>query len=554
MLSFVGVPYLSDYYNDELTEASEEKRKTFVAMMEDNLETLKSYDRDQQSESQLLSTDILETFLAAEAGAAEFLYHSYAINQLDGLHVDFPSFMLASHPIVDKEDARAYVARLTAFKTKAQQSLELMGIQVEKEIVPPRWMIQRITDNIQDFLAIPAEESALMRDFQRKCAESELWEEEDSELMEGALRELNEAVYPAYQSLLGFFNELEPTATTDDGLWKLSDGEAFYRYKIRQNTTLDLEPQAIHQLGLSEVVRLEAEMRTSLAKIALTDSTAELGQQVAELRARPEFLFSDTDEGRDSCLQEYRRLIRDIESRMPEVFDLLPAQSVQVERIPVFKEESSPGAYYAPAAMDGSRGGTFYANLRSMADLPKWGMKTLSYHEAVPGHHFQFGVQSELKDMPMFRKILPFIAYAEGWALYTEQLAWEMGFYENDELGNLGRLQAEMFRAVRLVVDSGMHAKKWTREEAMVYMIKYTGMAEGEVQAEIERYIAWPAQALGYKIGMMKILELRKKAKTALGDKFDLKAFHRVMLENGSVPLNILEKLVDQYITATNNS
>jgi uncharacterized protein (DUF885 family) len=261
----------------------------------------------------------------------------------------------------------------------------------------------------------------------------------------------------------------------------------------------------------------------------------------------PKFYYPDTDQGREQILKDYQEIIDEINRGIDSAFNIRPKMGVEVKRIPEFKEKTSPGAYYEPPALDGSRPGAFYANLYDIKATPKYSMRTLAYHEAIPGHHFQIAIQQELEDIPMFRKFAPFTAYVEGWALYAEYLAWEMGFQSNP-MDNLGRLQAELFRAVRLVVDTGIHAKRWTREQAIDYMLKNTGMAESDVIAEIERYIVMPGQATAYKVGMLKILELREKAKTELGDQFDLAEFHDVILKNGALPLDILERLVNQYI------
>jgi uncharacterized protein (DUF885 family) len=275
-----------------------------------------------------------------------------------------------------------------------------------------------------------------------------------------------------------------------------------------------------------------------------------LGDVIQALNKEERFLFPNDDDGRAMVIEEYDRILDEINANLDDAFDIRPKAGLEVKRVPEFKEEGSPGAYYNQPAMDGSRGGVFYANLRNVHESVKFGMKTLAYHEGIPGHHFQIAIQSELEGVPVFRTLGIFTAYVEGWALYSEQLAWELGFYENDPFGNLGRLQAEMFRAVRLVVDTGIHYKKWTREEAIDYMVANTGMTTTEVTTEIERYIVMPGQACAYKIGMMKILELREKAKLALGDKFDLREFHNVVLKNGAVPLDILEELVDEYVQA----
>ena len=286
-------------------------------------------------------------------------------------------------------------------------------------------------------------------------------------------------------------------------------------------------------------------MDAILRDAGLTEGT--IGARVQQLAKSPEQLYPDTDAGRAAILKDYQRIIDEIDAGLDPYFATRPKIGVKVERVPTFSEKTAPGAYYMPPSLDGKRPGTFYANLRNVAEVPRMGMRTLSYHEAIPGHHFQIAIQQELKGLPMFRKLLPFTAYAEGWALYSERLAWEAGF-QQEPLDNLGRLQAEMFRAVRLVVDTGLHAKRWTREQAIQYMLDHTGMGNDDVTAEIERYLVNPGQALAYKVGMMKILELRERARDALGKDFDIREFHDVVLTNGSMPMAILERTVDEWI------
>jgi len=276
-----------------------------------------------------------------------------------------------------------------------------------------------------------------------------------------------------------------------------------------------------------------------------------IGEAMDALGKDTQFHFPNDDKGRADALAEYTRLINDAIERCRLLFATVPKAKIEVQRVPVFKEATSAGAYYNGASMDGASPGIFYANLRDMTELPKWGMRTLAYHEGVPGHHWQIATAQELKGLPQFRKLIPFTAYQEGWALYTEWLAKEAGWYEGDPFGDLGRLQAELFRAVRLVVDTGIHAKRWPREQAISYMREKTGMGEKEVTAEIERYIVNPGQACAYKVGMLKIQELRKRAQTELGTKFDQRQFHDVVLRNGALPLEILEEQVNAYIQKT---
>jgi uncharacterized protein (DUF885 family) len=362
---------------------------------------------------------------------------------------------------------------------------------------------------------------------------------------------IEQTVFPAYQSLIDFMEKLNLSATDDAGAWKLPDGDKYYRFMLKVNTSTDLNPEELYNLGLSEVARIKEEMNTILEAEGYADSTKTIGEIVQKLNKEERFLYPDNDAGREMIIAEYNSILEEVKEGLGEAFDMTPKAGLEVKRVPPFKEEGTPFAYYEGPTLDGSKGGVFFTNLRSPKDIVKFGMKTLAYHEGIPGHHFQIAIQNELKGLPTFRTVIPFIAYMEGWALYTEQLAWELGFYENDPFGNLGRLQAEMFRAVRLVVDVGMHYKRWTREEAIGFMIANTGIPTNEVISEINRYVVTPGQACAYKVGMMKILELREKAKQELGSRFDLKEFHNAVLQNGAVPLDILEELINDYIKVT---
>jgi uncharacterized protein (DUF885 family) len=325
-----------------------------------------------------------------------------------------------------------------------------------------------------------------------------------------------------------------------------------YANALRFFTTTDMTADEIHNLGLQEVERIQSEMLAILAGEGY-DVSQGFSNAMDALAADPSHYYEDSDEGREQILKDYQTILDEIDAGISDAFRIRPEAGMEVVRIPEFKEKTAPGAYYQQPAIDGSRPGRFYANLYDIKATPKYSMRTLAYHEGIPGHHFQVALAMELEGMPFIRKMSPFTAYTEGWALYSEYLAWEMGFQDNP-LDNLGRLQAELFRAVRLVVDTGIHDKRWTREEAIDYMVRNTGMALSDVTSEIERYIVMPGQATSYKVGMIKILEIREKAKQALGDKFDLRDFHDVVLKNGAVPLAILEELVDEYIAEKQGS
>jgi uncharacterized protein (DUF885 family) len=393
------------------------------------------------------------------------------------------------------------------------------------------------------------EENILFTSFQQRVKKlSDLNEDEKKDLYKSAQREITNTVYPSYKKLIQYFEQLESKATTDDGVWKLPDGDAFYAYMLQSHTTTKMNPDEVHRLGLQEVSRIQNEMRTILDGLGLTGKT--IAQHMEDLRNDPKFQFANTDDGRKQCLAEYQQIIDEIDKGINKVFDVRPAIGVKAQRIPEFKEVTSSGGYYEPPSLDGARKGAFFANLRDMKEVPRWSMRTLAYHEAIPGHHFQIAVQQELKNVPTFRKIIPFTSYIEGWALYAERLAWEEG-YEKDPYSDLGRLQDELLRSTRLVCDTGIHAKHWTREQAIQYMKDNTGLGELEITAEVERYIVSPGQACAYKVGQLKILQLREMAKQKLGSKFNIKQFHNVVLQNGAMPLEILEQQVNNYIKSS---
>jgi uncharacterized protein (DUF885 family) len=506
---------------------------------------LRAYDRTKQTESQLLSTDILEWFLNNTVEGQKYMYHNYPLNQLSGEQSELPSFMDAIHRIENEGDAEDYVTRLSKFGTRFDQVLESVRIREQKGIIPPRFVIDKVLDQMRNFVSQDAKSNILYVSFQKKLEKAKIEASDKQELLQRAEEQIMETVYPAYNRMIEEFVRLQKIATTDDGVWKLPDGDAYYSYQLWSRTTTRMDPAEIHELGVSEVERIQGEMRVILDDLGITGKT--IAEHIQDLAKDPRFLYPATDEGRKQCLADYQSIINEMDRGIGNAFDIRPKAGVQVERVPEFKEKTESGAYYNAPSMDGSRPGIFYANLRDMNEIPKWGMRTLAYHEAIPGHHFQIAIQMDLQGVPTFRKIIPFTAYSEGWALYAERLAWELGFHK-DPYTNLGRLQAELFRAVRLVVDTGIHRKRWTREQAIQYMLENTGMGEGEVTAEIERYIVSPGQACAYKVGQLKILELREKAKKALGSRFKLQDFHNVVLQNGAMPLDILEAQVDQYI------
>lgn len=539
-------PFGITFHNDDLDDASPEFAAALLEKTKDDLATLRRYNRDRLRPSQRLSYDIFEWYLDDAVRGEPFLYHNFPVNQLFGVQNEFPTFMATIHQIRNKHDAEQYLERLKKVERKFDQVLAGLKLRRKMGIVPPQFVVERVLDEMVAFTDLPPQQNILYTAFHDKVdLLSDIPPHERQELLDQCLEAVQNDVYLAYFKLILFASNQLVHASSDDGVWRLPDGDAYYAYALRSNTTTDLSPEEVHELGLAEVERITSEMEHLLKSIGRTGKP--VGELMAELGADPQYKYPDTDEGRRQCLIDFQSIIDEIDRGLGDAFDLRPAVGVEVKRIPAFKESTAAGAYYEAPSLDGTRPGVFYANLRDMNEISKWGMYTLAYHEAIPGHHFQLSIQQQVKG-PLFRKVLPFTAYTEGWALYAERLAWELGF-EEDPLVNLGRLQAELFRAVRLVVDTGIHYKRWRREEAIDYMTTTTGMDEKEVVSEVERYIVLPGQACAYKIGMNKILELREKAKMELGERFSLKEFHNAVLANGAMPLTILEKVIDEYIS-----
>ena len=533
-------------HNAELDDDSPEAMDKTFAQVRDLRETLLSYSDADLDENQRISKDIA-LYLADFALVSEpYRYHNYPLNQLFGVQNGYPSFMQAQHQVHSVGDAENYLSRLQKVKLKFAQTLEGLKIREAKGIIPPKFVIERVLTEMNDFVATPIQDNILYSSFKTKLADTDISADEQARLLAAAEADIKGYVHPAYQLFIDYLTQLQAKAGTDDGYWALPNGNLAYEQLLKFFTTTNYTADEIHAKGLAEVDRIQNEIMTILAAEGY-DVSQGFSVAIEALAADPKFYYEDSDAGRAQILVDYQAILDEVNAGLGDAFRIRPEAGMEVVRIPEFKEKTAPGAYYQQPAIDGSRPGRFYANLYDIKATPKYGMRTLAYHEGIPGHHFQIAVAMELEGMPLIRKMAPFTAYIEGWALYSERLAWELGF-QKDPFDNIGRLQAELFRAVRLVVDTGIHHSRWTREQAIDYMKKNTGMSDRDVTAEIERYIVMPGQATAYKVGMMKILELREKAKLALGDKFDLRDFHDVVLKNGAVPLDILETLVDRYI------
>lgn len=539
-----------DGHNAHLDDVHPDNTDKFFQELRAFGEGLHQYDDEDLDANQRLTKEIALYLTSIAEDAYPYRYHNYPANQMGGIQSGFPTFMDSSHQVKSVEDAEHYLSRMSELERKYEQHLLGLKIRENNGIIPPRFVIDRVLEEMRNFVATPAQENILYTSLAEKMAEAEdIDEAQAEEILARVEVSIDENIYPAYGMFINYFSELEAKAGTEDGYWHLPDGEAVYKLALRLFTTTDYTADEIHNIGLSEVDRIQAEMLEIFAAEGV-DVSQGYTDAMEAYSSWPEFYYEDSDEGRAQILEDYQLMLDEFDANLDGAFNIRPKAGMEVLRIPEFREKTAPGAYYMQPAIDGSRPGRFYANLYDIKATPKFGMRTLAAHEGIPGHHFQIAIAMELEGMALLRKFAPFTAYIEGWALYAERVTWEQGLMPTNA-DNIGRLTAELFRAVRLVVDTGIHHKRWTREEAIEYMLANTGMAESDVISEIERYIVLPGQATAYKVGMMKILELRQKAMDSLGDQFDLRDFHDVVLKNGAVPLDILERLVDEYIAET---
>ena len=533
-------------HNAKLDDDSLAAGDRFIEQMTEAYEVLLSYDDEDLSAQDLMSKRIAVNLLGLVVEGREFRFLPFPVNQMFGVQNGFPSFMESTHQVESVRDAEDYISRLRAVGVKFDQVLEGLEYREELEIYPPQFLVTKVLEEMNAFVETPAEEGILMVSLLEKMEEAGLPGDEQQRLALEARAAIEETVYPAYGRLISHFEALDPKVEGNYGAWSLPGGEEYYKLALKLFTTTDYSPEYIHNVGLAEVDRIQQQI-LDILEAEGWDVSGGFTAAINEMSENPRFYFSDSAEGRDQILAEYEALIEEVSGKLEPWFATIPDAPVEVRRVPEFKEKTAPGGYYEIPAFDGSRPGVFYANLYDIKATPKYGMRSLTYHEAVPGHHFQLAIQQQQEDLPFFRRLVPFTAYTEGWALYAERLAWEMGLLQ-DPYENIGRLQAELFRAVRLVVDTGIHSMRWSREEAIEYMLANTGSAESDVVSEIERYFVLPGQATAYKVGMIKILELRERAQSELGERFDIREFHDVILTSGSMPLDMLEELVVDYI------
>ncbi len=483
----------------------------------------------------------------------QYRFYDYPINQMHGMQAEIPAFLINMHRVGDQKDALAYVSRLNGMKTLFEQVIENLKIREKNGILPPKFVFAKVLDDSRNIITGQPfdksnEESTLLADFKGKVKKLELSDEEKNELYAKAKKALLESVKPAFENLIVLLEKQQQRATTEDGCWKFPKGSDFYNNALKRTTTTDMTAEQIHDLGIKEVARIHNEMRDIMKQVKYEGTLQDFFKYLKEDK---KFYFPDNEEGRKAYMKQAVGLIDTMKSRLDELFITKPKADIVVKAVEPFREKSAGKAFYQMGTPDGSRPGTYYANLYDMEAMPIYQMEALAYHEGIPGHHMQISIAQELQDIPKFRKYGRYTAYIEGWGLYNELLPKEIGMY-SDPYSDFGRLAMELWRACRLVVDTGIHAKKWSREEGIKYYTDNTPNAESDAIKMVERHIVMPSQATAYKIGMNKILELREDARKKLGDQFDIREFHDVVLTNGAVPLNILEELVQEWVASKN--
>lgn len=479
----------------------------------------------------------------------EWWYHDYALTQMYGAHSGVPTFLINQHPIDNIADANAYIKRIELSGNYLEKVLENTRESARKGIRPPRFVYGHVISTSRNIIrGFPFEKSDKLNlvydDFNKKIFELSLPKEVSENLKKQAQDALQGSFKPAYILLINEMLTQQKLTTEDDGVWKLPRGNEYYASRLKTMTTTELSAKEIHQIGLDEVDRIHEEMRAIMSRVGFESNLQDFFKY---LKDEPRFTYPDTEAGREDYIKEATRIIETISKRLDEVFLKLPKAKLEVRRVEAFREKTAGKAFYSRGTPDGSRPGYYYANLNDINDMPKYQMEALAYHEGNPGHHMQLSISQELSGVPEFRKHNSVTAYTEGWGLYSEFFPKEMGFYD-DPYSDFGRLAMELWRAARLVVDTGIHDKKWTRTEAIDYLLANTPNPKNDCEKAIERYIVMPGQATAYKIGMMKILELRENAKDKLQEKFDIRSFHDTVINSGPVPLNILEERVDSWI------
>jgi uncharacterized protein (DUF885 family) len=547
-------------YIDRLSDASKEGQLRLRGIAEAALSDLRGLNRARLDAQDAVTYDVVVTALEDNVAAARFEHGGgaqapYVVTQLTGAYTNIPDFLASQHPATNREEADAYLARLSAYARVLDQESVRIAEDAAAGIIQPDFTIAGADGRggaiaqLSQFASTPPAQSVLVTALQGKLANvADLADADRTALAQRAEQIVRDEVFPAYQRQIEALNAIRPRATSDAGVWRLPNGADLYATALRAYTTTNMSPDEIHEMGLDLIAQFTSEMDSILRAQGMTNGS--LNQRIEALGRRPDQVFPSTDAGREQLLAMLNQQMTEITARMPEVCGVQARAALEIKRVPPYIEAGAPGGYYQVAALDGSRPGAYYINLRDPAnEWPKFTLPTLTYHEGTPGHHWQLSIQQEAGEMPFIRRaLLGFSGYSEGWGLYAEQLADEMGMYTDDPFGRVGYLQSMTFRASRLVVDTGIHHKRWTREQAIDSMMAATGDQRSNVTTEVERYCVWPGQACSYMVGRQAINRMRDSARATLGDAFDLRGFHDVLLTNGSTPLSVSESLVNQWV------
>ena len=545
--SFLGIK--TDY--DKWANISEARAQEDHELTRKYLRRLAKFDFDALDDKATLSYRLFKQIQERDIAQFRFRDHNYPVNQMFGWHTNIPSFLINIHRITSLEDAEAYIARLAGIKALMDEVIVGLKRRQKAGIMPPQFaypLVLQASRNVIKGAPFEADtdDGTLLADFRKKIAGLEIEDEQKAALLGQAEEALLSSVRPAYEGLITFLAQQSTVATTEDGVWKLPDGGEFYASMLANYTTTELTASQIHGLGLANVERIHNEMRRIMDQIGFEGSLSEF---FTFMREDEQFYYPNSDQGRAEYLDKAVAIIAAMKQRLPDFFSRFPKAELVVKRVEPFRERSAGKAFYQRPAPDGSRPGTYYANLADMKDMPSYQMEALAYLEGIPGHHMPLAISQELESLPQFQKFARFTAYTEGWGLYSEYLARDMGFYE-DPYSDFGRLAMELWRACRLVVDTGIHDEKWTREKAMQYLRDNTPNPAGDIEMAINRYIVFPGQATAYMVGKIKILELREWAAEELGEKFDVRGYHDEVLRHGPVPLDILDENIRAWVAS----
>jgi len=534
---------------DRWSDPTEEGDAARLAMSERQLAELRNtIDPAALDDTTRLSFKVFETSEERRIARHHWRNHNYLFDK-NGAHVSLPAFLINTHRIESEEDAVAYIRRLEGVRTLFDQQLARATAAASKGVLPPKFVFPYVIEDAGNIIAgRPFDDgetdSPLLADFRAKVGKLAIDEARREKLLAQAELVLLTSVKPAFDSVIAWATEMEKTATEDDGIWKLPDGAAYYDFLLENFTTTKLTASEIHEIGLREVARLHDDMRALMKRVAFE---GDLPAFFEFMRTDPRFYYEDSDAGRAAWHADANRYIDAMRPRLTDLFITLPKSEVVVKAVEPFREKSAGKAFYQRPSLDGTRPGVFYGNLYQMQEMPKYELEALVYHEAIPGHHMQIAIATEETSLPQFRRLGGYTAYSEGWGLYSERLGKELGFY-SDPWSEFGRLALELHRAVRLVVDTGLHSKRWTREQTIRYHVDNSPTGEDAAIRATERYILNPGQATAYMIGMLKIVELRERATAALGERFDIRKFHDLVLRTGAVPLNVLESEVQRWV------